>query len=260
MKIIIAGYGYVGKAVHNAFKSQHDIVIVDPMYTDDIIKNHYDADGIIVCVGTPSTDTGTCNGANVLDVLDQTPIHIPVMIKSTISPDIIEILEQRYSDHSIVISPEFLRARTSVEDFINQKYIVLGGEDPECFWQELFLETLPNCTIAFTCSMKEASIIKYATNSFLALKTSFFNQLYDACETSDTDFDVVRHIVTYDQRIGSDHSMVPGPDGERGWGGHCFPKDTLAYTLWARSIDSEQSIIESAISYNNMVRKNIDKE
>jgi UDP-glucose 6-dehydrogenase len=53
--------------------------------------------------------------------------------------------------------------------------------------------------------------------------------------------------------------MVPGPDGERGWGGHCFPKDTLAYTLWAKSINAEQSIIETAIEYNNMVRKIIDK-
>jgi UDPglucose 6-dehydrogenase len=260
MKIIIAGYGYVGKAVDNAFKKEHEIIIIDPAYTDDKIKNHPDADGIIICVGTPSTDTGTCNGMNVLDVIDQTPVHIPIMIKSTISPDIVEILEERYTEHSIVISPEFLRARTSIEDFANQKSVIIGGDDPEYFWQELFIETLPNCKIAFKCSMKEASIIKYAANSFLALKTSFFNQLYDVCESSGTDFDIVRHIVSQDQRIGSDHTMVPGPDGERGWGGHCFPKDTLAYTLWARSINAEQSIIETAITYNNMVRKNIDKK
>jgi UDPglucose 6-dehydrogenase len=260
MKIIIAGYGYVGKAVYNAFKEQHDLVIIDPAYLEEEIKTHVDADGIIICVGTPSTDTGTCNGMNVLDVIDQTPTFIPILIKSTVSPDIVEMLIERYPTHSIVISPEFLRARTSIEDFANQKYVIIGGDDPEYFWQELFTETLPNCKIALKCSMMEASIIKYAVNSFLALKTSYFNQLYDVCESSGTDFDIVRHIISQDQRIGPDHTMVPGPDGERGWGGHCFPKDTLAYVLWARTINADQSIIETAIEYNNMVRKNIDKK
>ena len=260
MKIIIAGYGYVGKAVYNAFKDQHELVIVDPTYSEEEIKTHIDADGVIICVGTPSTDTGTCNGMNVLDVIDQTPTFIPILIKSTISPDIVEMLIERYPTHSIVISPEFLRARSSSEDFINQKYVIIGGDDPEYFWQELFTSTLPNCKMALKCSMIEASIIKYAANSFLALKTSYFNQLYDVCESSGTDFDIVRHIISQDQRIGSDHTMVPGPDGERGWGGHCFPKDTLAYVLWARTINADQSIIETAIEYNNMVRKNIDKK
>lgn len=260
MKIIIAGYGYVGKAVRAAFDSKHEVVIVDPALTDEAIRNHFDADGLIICVNTPPTDSGTCNGVNILDVIDQTPIHIPIMIKSTVSPDIIELLEEKYSKHSIVISPEFLRAKTSTEDFANQKYIIIGGEDPEFFWQELFSDTLPNCKLTLKCSMKEASIVKYASNSFLALKTSYFNQLYDVCESSGADFDIVRHIISQDLRIGSDHTMVPGPDGERGWGGHCFPKDTLAYTLWARSIDARQSVLESAIDYNNMVRKNIDKK
>jgi len=260
MKIIIAGYGYVGKAVYNAFKDQHDLVIVDPAYLEEEIKTHIDADGIIICVGTPSTNTGTCNGINVLDVIDQTPTFIPILIKSTVSPDIVEMLIERYPTHSIVISPEFLRARSSNEDFINQKYVIIGGDDPEYFWQELFTETLPNCKMTLKCSMIEASIIKYAANSFLALKTSYFNQLYDVCESSGSDFDIVRHIISQDQRIGSDHTMVPGPDGERGWGGHCFPKDTLAYVLWARTINADQSIIETAIEYNNMVRKNIDKK
>lgn len=260
MKIIVAGYGYVGKAVQAAFGYKHEVVIVDPALTDEDIRNHFDADCIIICVSTPSTDSGTCNGANVLDVIDQTPIDMPIMIKSTVSPDIVDLLEEKYSKHSIVISPELLRARSSAEDFINQKYVIIGGEDPECFWQELFTDTLPSCKLALKCSMKEASIVKYASNSFLALKTSYFNQLYDVCQSTNTDFDIVRHIMSQDLRIGSDHTMVPGPDGERGWGGHCFPKDTLAYTLWARSIDARQSVLESAISYNNMVRKNIDKK
>ena len=68
MKIIIAGYGYVGKAVANALKSQHEIVIHDPKYTDFKIIDHHDADGIIICVPTPTTEYGVCDASIVSEV------------------------------------------------------------------------------------------------------------------------------------------------------------------------------------------------
>jgi UDPglucose 6-dehydrogenase len=99
-------------------------------------------------------------------------------------------------------------------------------------------------------------LIKYASNSFLAIKTSYFNQLYDVCTKTGMEFDVVRQILTHDNRIGSDHTMVPGPDGERGWGGHCFPKDTKAFMHWTTKIEAPVTLVESAINYNKIVRKN----
>jgi UDPglucose 6-dehydrogenase len=256
MKIIIAGYGFVGKAVHNALKTNHEIVIVDPAHTTDTIKQHIDADGIIVCVPTPTTENDICDASIVANVLDEVPVFMPVLIKSTVTPAIAEAFDQIYDKHSIVYSPEFLRAKTADTDFINQRYIVLGGEDPECFWQELFQTTLPNCNLIFNCSAKEACLIKYASNSFLAIKTSYFNQLYDVCNKTGMEFDVVRQILTHDHRIGSDHTMVPGPDGERGWGGHCFPKDTQAFVQWTTKIEAPVTLVESAINYNQKVRKN----
>lgn len=256
MKIIIAGYGFVGKAVHNALKSKHEVVIVDPKYTTNEVKYHPDADGIIVCVDTPTTEDGIINANNVANVLDEVPIFMPVLIKSTVTPAIVDGFEEVYPNHSICYSPEFLRARSANEDFLNQKYVVIGGEDPECFWHELFQTTLPNCNLIFNCSAKEACLVKYASNSFLAIKTSFFNQIFDICEKTGLDFSVVRHILSMDVRIGSDHTMVPGPDGERGWGGHCFPKDTEAFMQWAKTIEAPVTLVESATSYNNKVRKN----
>jgi UDPglucose 6-dehydrogenase len=256
MKIIIVGYGFVGKAVFNALKIKNEVVIVDPQYTTNEIKNHPDADGVIVCVPTPTTENGICDASTLANVIDEIPIFLPVLIKSTVTPAVVEGFDTVYPDHSICYSPEFLRARSADKDFLNQKYVVLGGEDPECFWQELFQTSLPNCQMILNCTAKEACLIKYATNSFLALKTSFFNQINDVCEKTGMDFDIVRHIISQDLRIGSDHTMVPGPDGERGWGGHCFPKDTTAFIQWSNSIGSPMSLVEETVKYNHQIRKN----
>jgi UDPglucose 6-dehydrogenase len=256
MKIIVAGYGFVGKAVANALKDKHYVLVVDPKYNDNKISDHVDAEGIIICVDTPSGENGIINANNVANVLDQVPIYMPVMIKSTVTPGIVDGFKEIYSDHSIVYSPEFLRANTANQDFLNQKYIVLGGEDPEYFWQELFQSALTNCKMFFKCTEKEACLIKYTTNSFLALKTSFFNQIYDICEKTGADFDTVRHILSQDTRIGSGHTLVPGPDGERGWGGHCFPKDTAAFIQWTNTIGSPITLVEESVKYNHQIRKN----
>lgn len=255
MKIIVAGYGFVGKAVKTAFKKKHTVDVVDPKYTDNRIEQHIDADGLIVCVGTPSDKQGSCDVTNILNVLDQTPLHIPVMIKSTVTPDKTQMILEKYPDHSIVFSPEFLRAATAEEDFLSQKHIIIGGDDPLDFWQLLFKETLPNLKIIHRCTEQEACLIKYAVNSFLATKVSFFNHIYDICEHAGLDFDIVRQLVCQDSRIGTGHSMVPGLDGERGWGGHCFPKDTQALILYVRSLGQQFDLLESAVEYNKRIKK-----
>ena len=255
MKIVIAGYGFVGKAVANALKDQHDIIIQDPQYTDYKMMDHHDADGIIICVPTPTTENGICDASIVASVIDDVPIHIPILIKSTVTPGIAQGFKEIYPDHSICYSPEFLRANSADSDFLSQRYIIIGGEDPECFWQELFQSALPKCKIVHNCTEEEACLTKYATNSFLALKTSFFNQIYDICEKTGMDFSVVRQLISQDIRIGPDHTMVPGPDGDRGWGGHCFPKDTEAFIKWTKVIDAPSSLVESAVEYNKKVRK-----
>ncbi len=254
MKIIIVGYGFVGKAVANAFKDKHEIVIQDPQYTDYKLMDHLDADGIIICVPTPTTDRGICDASIIADILDSVPIYMPVLIKSTVTPAIVQGFDEIYPNHSICYSPEFLRAKTANEDFLNQKYVVIGGEDPEYFWQELFQSSLPNCKMILNCTPDEACLVKYATNSFLALKTGFFNQIYDICNKTGLDFEAVRHIISQDKRIGPDHTMVPGPDGYRGWGGHCFPKDTEAFIQWTNTIGAPSSLVESAVEYNKQVR------
>jgi len=256
MKILIAGYGFVGKAIVNALQAKHNLIIVDPQYNDNKIVDHLDADGIIICVSTPTTENDICDVNNIANVLNLVPLYMPIMIKSTLTPSNAQAFKEVYENHSIVYSPEFLRANTANEDFANQKYMIIGGEDPEGFWHELFTNTLPNCKMVFQCSEEEACMIKYSINCFLALKTSYFNQIADICDNNKMDYDIVRHIVTQDTRIDAGHTLVPGPDGLRGWGGACFPKDTRAFSKWTNTIGMPATLVESAIQYNNKVRKN----
>ena len=257
MNIIIAGYGFVGKAVANALKPHHNLHIVDPQYSSAEIQHFLRSEGVIICVGTPSTITGDCDDSQIREVIKQVPIYMPILIKSTVLPDTLAKIEEDFPDHSICYSPEFLRARSANNDFINQKYIVIGGEDPDHFWQMLFQQALPNCKLVFTCTNTEASTIKYATNCFLSVKVAFFNQIYDMCKANGSEFDIVRQILTHDHRVGSSHTMVPGPDMERGFGGACFPKDTNAFVNYADRLNKSATIVDSAIKYNKKIRKTL---
>ena len=257
MKIIIAGFGFVGKAVANALQTQHEIVIQDPKYTDFKMVDHHDADGIIICVNTPELPSGGCDGSIICSVLDDVPIFMPVLIKSTVSPELIDAIKEIYPDLCITYSPEFLRGATAEKDFINQKYIILGGEDPEGFWHEVFLESLPNCKMVFNCTEQESAMVKYTVNSFLATKVAFFNSIYDMCQKNGADYDTVRHMVTQDSRIGTSHTLVPGLDGERGFGGHCFPKDTAAFIKYSKVLNTPFEILDAVVSYNGKIRNNI---
>jgi UDPglucose 6-dehydrogenase len=255
MKIIIAGYGFVGKAVANSLKLKNEIAIVDPQYNQDAVADHYDADGIIICVGTPGDSNGACDDSQIRAVVAATPVHVPILVKSTVLPDQVEQLALDFPEHSICYSPEFLRAASANTDFANQKHMVLGGEDPEFFWQDLFTESLANCKLFFNCSITEASMIKYTANTFLATKVAFFNQIYDLCQQNGADYTVIRQILSHDLRIGNSHTVVPGPDGERGFGGHCFPKDTKAFRKYAYGLNTPVTILDQAIDYNKTVRK-----
>lgn len=254
MKILIAGYGFVGKAVAKALQTKHEVVIIDPKYTDEKVKDHTDADGIIICVNTPTHENGYCEVSNIADVLDTVPVFMPVLIKSTITPNALETLMEVYPDLSIVHSPEFLRAASAEQDFLNQKFIIIGGDDPESFWQEL-LSSVLTCRMFFYCSPQEAAMVKYSINAFLATKVAFFNQLSELCDLNGMGYDVVRQIISHDARIGGSHTLVPGPDGEFGFGGHCFPKDTQAFLHYAKQVNSPLTILDKVVEYNNNIRK-----
>lgn len=251
MKIRLYGYGFVGKAFHNAFKDLHEFDIVDPIkgYTlsskETIIPT---CDAIVIAVSTPQSKDGSCYYGNVLQVFEETAhMDIPVLIKSTIS---LECYEQFKHRDNVTFSPEFLREKTYLEDFENQTYAIMA-EGNTNFWMDMYRQKWPDISF-FVSTIQEAIVTKYMENSFLALKVSFFNQMYDLCKEVGINFNQVRSQLCADERIGHDHSFVTE---ERGWGGHCFPKDTSAILHTAKKYDPNLlSILEEAVEYNKRVR------
>ena len=243
MKIGIAGYGYVGQSHELIFKECHDIIISDPFKRE--FGNLRHADCIIVCVSTPSTEQGYCDVSNVVDVIKEAP-DVPILIKSTISPEGWKHIRD-VTSKDLTFSPEFLRAESWKEDALNQKDYYFGGDNVH-FWSELFLNARGRINID-VASPEELILIKQLRNSYLALKVTFFNQVHDYCTSEGIDFENVRNLITKDKRIGESHSHVTE---ERGFGGHCLPKDTLA-TL--KSSKQSMTLLKQALDYNKLIRK-----
>jgi UDPglucose 6-dehydrogenase len=247
--ITIAGYGFVGSAHEAVLKEKFEVNIYDPY------KGHTYfgiPDGVIICVATPQSADGKCFVDNVLDVIKITDVKTPILIKSTISIEGWQSIKQKFPNHIIAFSPEFLRAASAIDDLKNTRHIYIGG-DGVGFWHALFRTAFndPNFTTSIAVP-EELILAKYFRNSFLATKVAFFNQIYDLCSAAGINYDVVRHIVAADSRIGHSHTEVTE---QRGFGGHCFPKDTSAIVHTAGLYDVKLSLITEAIEYNHNIRK-----
>jgi UDPglucose 6-dehydrogenase len=252
--IVIAGYGFVGKAHEAVIKDKFNIIIHDPALGYN--AQYRQVDAVIVCVSTPQGADGRCNMNNVYDVFSNIRCDVPVLIKSTISLEGWRELKTRFPTHMIAFSPEFLRAATAVEDMTNTKHVILSG-DNITFWYKFYKTIFPDARIE-AYNLEEAILIKYFRNSFLATKVSFFNEMYDFCAALGVDFNNVRAGVAQDERITESHTFVDTE--QRGWGGACFPKDTAALLTMANDADVELKILNTAVDYNKTIRKNLDNQ
>ena len=247
MKIGIAGYGFVGKAHEGVLKDYHDLIIYDPALGHYGDLRH--ADAIIICVSTPEGSHGGCHMDNVLAVVKDNP-NVPILIKSTISIEGWNMLEHMFPHSSLTFSPEFLRAASALDDFKNNNTILLGGGNTS-FWADIFITAMGKINIS-VAKPKELILTKYARNSFLALKVAYFNQINDLCGALGIDYEQVRLYTTIDDRIGESHTTITD---ERGFGGHCFPKDTTAIIKTAHQQGLDFSILRSAVEYNDKVKQ-----
>tara|TARA_B100000900_G_scaffold416153_1_gene449557 strand:+ start:10340 stop:11233 length:894 start_codon:yes stop_codon:yes gene_type:complete len=275
MHIGIIGQGFVGSAVREGLKQFYEVKTYDIDHTkcnsthDDVCIG---SDIIFVCLPTPMRKDGSCDTRileKAVEDIDKTCSRISllvkrpiVVIKSTIPPGTTERISKLYNnrgpgfpDMSICFSPEFLTEANSFEDFKNQTRIIVGGPIPATSAvKQMFRKAFPTIPIIKTGS-NTAEMVKYFTNFFLATKVIFANQLYEICESSGIDYDKVCEYALYDDRIGKSHLAVPGPDGDRGFGGHCFPKDLQALISFAEvsRITHERSLFLRAVKECNDV-------
>lgn len=246
---IVAGFGFVGRAYYELLSTEFAVEVVDPKYTDVYISDFPFADGLVCCVGTPVDASGNYDLSAIQSVISSTPVYMPILLKSTITVEDWDALKQRFPTHSLSFSPEFLTANRAVEDVFERDYEIVSGDAVD-FWRRLFNTVKPHAWV-HESTPEEAIITKQAMNAFLATKVSFFNQIYDYCVTNDVDFETVRSLMATDKRIGSSHTQVTQ---SRGWGGHCFPKDTTALLSSAKSSNISLSVLEAAVQYNDSIR------
>lgn len=265
MNIGIIGQGFVGNAVYQKFKNFFNL------YTFDIIEELSNStfdelaencDVIFTCLPTPMNKDGSCDTSILNDVLSRlNEITTAIIVnKSTIPPGTTENLNKYFGNIQIIFNPEFLTERNAVNDFNNQNRIILGGPRPATTKiKQIYSTVFPEVHLIKTGS-RHAEMIKYLTNCFLACKVSFANEMFQLCKNLNLDYDKVIEYATLDKRLGSSHWSVPGPDGDFGFGGHCFPKDLLAIIKLTDELKTENNILKSINMTNDRLRKNRDWE
>ena len=240
MQIGIVGQGYVGSAVKEVFSKHYETHTFD-LNGDCTCTDMEDlvaaSDIIFVCVPTPMKKDGSCDTSIVEGVVKNiddivycftNKSHKIVAIKSTIPPGTTNRLNKKCKNISVIFNPEFLTEANFIDDFKNQNRIIIGGERPSTTkLRQVYSLLFPDATIVKTGS-KTAEMVKYMTNTFLATKVSFANEMKMICDELKIDYDKVVEYSTYDERLGKSHWAVPGPDGKLGFGGSCFPKDLNA--------------------------------
>ena len=270
MRIGIVGQGYVGTAVKEMFNKYYEVDAFDldeskrdVDYIEDIIDRN---DIIFVCVPTPMKKDGSCDTSivegvvkelNELALTRQCSGRI-IAIKSTVPPGTTNRLNKECEYISVIFNPEFLTEVNFIDDFKNQNRIIIGGGRPATTkLRQIYSLVFPNVPIIKTGS-KTAEMVKYMTNTFLATKVSFANEIKQICDKIDIDYDKVVEYSTYDERLGNSHWAVPGPDGHYGFGGSCFPKDINALIHLAGQLDLCPDVLLGVWEKNLEVRPEED--
>jgi len=268
MKIGIVGQGYVGTAIKVGFEPHYELETYDKFDGDkstcDLTELVETCEVIFVCVPTPMNEDGSCHTDIVESVIKEIDTYANglqiVVIKSTVPPGTTDRLDKKYDGVNVIFNPEFLTEANFVEDFKNQDRIILGGvRKGTNKLRQIYSKVFPTAHIIKTGS-KTAEMVKYMTNSYLATKVSFANEIYQICQKIDIDYDKVVEYATLDERLGKTHLSVPGPDGDLGFGGHCLPKDLNALITFAQNLDLEPIVLETINWVNDKYRKNRDWE
>ncbi len=264
----IIGQGFVGTAIREGMKNHFQIETYDKFKEDvstcsSLREVCEKAHIVFTCLPAPMKKTGECD----LSILEGTVKEINefnlgniVVIKSTIIPGTTDRLNSECANIEIVFNPEFLTEANYIDDLKNQNRIIIGGPRPATTTvKNMFRKVFQKTPIVKTGS-KTAESVKYFINCFLATKVSFANEFKQICELADVDYDKVVEYALYDTRIGPTHLSTPGPDGRRGFGGSCFPKDLNALVYFARMNGLAPTVLEGVWEKNLEVRPEKDWE
>ena len=228
-------------------------------FTTDLAQAIGNAEAVFIAVGTPSRrGDGHADLSYVFAAVEELAKaldhEVVVVTKSTVPVGTGDKIAALLKEHgapdgcSVASNPEFLREGAAIADFKHPDRILVGAEDDRArealaeIYRPLFLNKAP---LLFT-GRRTAELTKYAANAFLAMKISFINEMADLCEAVDADVQDLARGIGLDNRIGPKF-LHPGP----GYGGSCFPKDTLALLRAAEEAGVEQRIIATVVAVND---------
>ena len=263
----IIGLGFVGKAVTHGFCLHSNLKIYDKFQDglNTIKETVKESDFIFVCVPTPMSNDGSQDLSCVHDVMksidEVTKSKKIIILKSTILPGTTRKLANMYPNHLFVFNPEFLTERSAKLDFINSARIIIGGSNHmalDCV-EEMYRVRFTHTPI-YKTTWEGAELVKYMNNCFFALKISYLNEFYDLAAELKIPYEELRDMFLADYRVGNSHTDVPGHDGDRGFGGKCFPKDVNAMIKWGDKNGFPMNTIKAAEEVNKRVRNNKDWE
>lgn len=224
------------------------------------------ADVLFVAVGTPSGINGKPDISYVYRVIEEiAPLlssssYKVIVIKSTVPVGTTRQLKQKIfslrpeADFDIVSNPEFLREGSAIKDFMIPDRVIIGVESNRAteIMQELYKPICSDKIPTVYTNFETAELTKYASNAFLATKIAFINEIADICEQCGGDIQDVSKGMGLDQRIGTNF-LDAGP----GYGGSCFPKDTLALIDTACNYNTQTKIVKAAVSANTKRKKDM---
>lgn len=272
-RIGIIGKGFVGSAVaggfsaSSGFDSEIRIYDIDPLRSINSLKETVqNSEFLFISVPTPASNDGSIDLGPLdacLDSISQVDgSHKPIiLIRSTVIPGSTSKFQSKYQNLRLVFNPEFLTERNALFDFLSQQRFILGGEDQDTSpVADLLKARFGNTVSIITTNFETAELIKYMCNTFFATKISFLNEMLQIAEACGADWEVAREGFVRDGRIGTSHTNVPGHDGKKGFGGHCFPKDIQAMINFAKDIGIEPNTLEGAWQTNLIVRPEKDWE
>jgi UDPglucose 6-dehydrogenase len=213
-----------------------------------------EADVALLCVGTPPQPTGEPDLSHLAAAARQlahaATRDLIVVVKSTVPPGSCEALELVCAEEAapgvriqVASSPEFLRESRAIEDFMSPDRVVIGTDDDEV--ADVVVRLYPTGVPVVRCDRRGAELVKYASNTFLAIKISFATEVAHLCEALGTDAATVLAGVGGDHRIGSTF-LRPGP----GYGGSCLPKDVAGFIALGHSFGSPTRLAAAAEEQN----------
>ncbi len=232
-------------------------------FTTDLAASIPDADAVFIAVGTPSRrGDGFADLSYVYAAAEEIAASLSgytvVVTKSTVpvgTGSEVEAIIKRTrpeADFDVASNPEFLREGAAIEDFKRPDRVVVGAEDDRAIeiMRELYRPLYINETPIVFTNRATSELIKYAANAFLATKITFINEMADLCEKVGADVQEVARGIGLDGRIGAKF-LHAGP----GYGGSCFPKDTLALAKTAQQVGAPTRIVEAVVTINDERKK-----